>query len=951
MSHLVIVESPAKATTINKYLGANYKVVASYGHIRDLPPKDGSVNPDDRFSMVWELSSRSKGVVADLVKLAKQADSIILATDPDREGEAISWHIQQVLQEKKAIKADVPVTRVVFNEITKTAIQAAMANPRTVSQPLVDAYLARRALDYLVGFNVSPVLWRKLPGSRSAGRVQSVSLRLICDREEEIEQFKSEEYWSMDGLFQPEATPKPTPVLAQLTVVKGKKLQKLTLNNQASVQAVEALIQADNTFRVTAVDAKTVQRNPYPPFITSTLQQEAARKLGFSVTRTMQTAQKLYEGVSLGGEVTGLITYMRTDGMNLSADAVTSIRQQIETLYGKPYLPATPRVYKTKAKNAQEAHEAIRPTDVSRTPRQLKPLLNEDQFRLYELIWKRTMACQMANVILDQTGVDITNAGNTVQFRATGSVIKFEGFYRAYRQQAESFTAEAENTDNDGGVKDDEDKELPVLTVGQSMGLLQLKPEQHFTKPPARYSEASLVKQMEELGIGRPSTYASIIKILQERQYVRMEARRFFPEDRGRLVTTFLKQFFTQYVEYDFTAQLEEQLDDITNSSLSYLQILQQFWEPFIQTVKATQTLTLTEVLDALDTALEEHFFPSAVHQHHATGEAGAAPTAVQSAEERRQCPSCKTGRLGLKLGKFGAFIGCSNYPECKYTKQLAMDDTAKATTGEGTDATSFLDAGPVTLGEDAVTGKAVTVQKGPYGVYVQLGEAEEVLPAPGSRAKKPKLVKPKRASLPAGVTPASVTLEVALKLLALPREVGSTPDGERMLSNNGRFGPYLQVGATFISIKPPDDIFTITPERALELYETSGKKAIPLGVYNKAEVYIKKGRFGHYLAYKKDKFPLPKTASVEAFTLADAIALLEVKLAKPLSTEGEKKTTKKATVKKPATAVKKSSTATSKTKVVKGKTTRSATKTATVRGKSTAKTSVASTFSKTTGF
>lgn len=950
MSHLVIVESPAKATTINKYLGSNYKVVASYGHIRDLPPKDGSVNPDDRFSMLWELSSRSKGVVTELVKLAKQADSIILATDPDREGEAISWHIQQVLQEKKAIKVGVPITRVVFNEITKTAIQAAMANPRTVSQPLVDAYLARRALDYLVGFNVSPVLWRKLPGSRSAGRVQSVSLRLICDREEEIEQFKSEEYWHIDGLFQPEATPKPHPVLAQLTVVQGKKLQKLTLNNHASVQAVEALIQADNTFTVTAVDAKTVQRNPYPPFITSTLQQEAARKLGFSVTRTMQTAQKLYEGVSLGGEVTGLITYMRTDGMNLSVDAVVSIRQQIETLYGKPYLPTTPRQYKTKAKNAQEAHEAIRPTDVSRTPRQLKPLLNEDQFRLYELIWKRTMACQMANVILDQTGVDITNTGKTVQFRATGSVIKFDGFYRAYRQQAESFTAEAENTDSDG-VKDDEDRELPVLTVGQAMGLLQVKPEQHFTKPPARYSEASLVKQMEELGIGRPSTYASIIKILQERQYVRMEARRFFPEDRGRLVTTFLKQFFTQYVEYDFTAQLEEQLDDITNSSLSYLQILQQFWEPFIQTVKATQTLTLTEVLDALDAALEEHFFPSDVHHHHHhAAEENVELLPPRSAEERRQCPSCKTGRLGLKLGKFGAFIGCSNYPECKYTKQLATDDTSKATTGEGGESLSFLDAGPVTLGDDATTGKTVTLQKGPYGVYVQLGEAEEVPPAAGSRAKKPKLVKPKRASLPAGVTPASVTLEVALKLLALPRDVGTTPAGERILSNNGRFGPYLQVGATFISIKAPDDIFTITQERAVELYETSGKKAIPLGIYNKAEVYIKKGRFGHYLAYKKEKFPLPKTTDVEQFTLAEATALLEVKLAKPTSTEG--KITKKASTKKSTSTRIATTKAPTKTKVVKGKTTRTASKTSTVRGKNTTKTSVAAaTFNQTTGF
>jgi len=920
MSHLVIVESPAKATTINKYLGNQYHVIASYGHIRDLPPKDGSVNPEDRFSMLWDLSSRAKGVVSELVKLAKQSESIILATDPDREGEAISWHIQQVLQEKKAIKAGVPVTRVVFNEITKTAVQTAMANPRTVSQPLVDAYLARRALDYLVGFNLSPVLWRKLPGSKSAGRVQSVSLRLICDREDEIERFKSEEYWSVDGLFQPESKTKIQPVLAQLTQVQGKKLTKLSLNNEASVKAVEALVEADKNFAVANIDAKTVQRNPYPPFITSTLQQEAARKLGFSVTRTMQTAQKLYEGVSIGGEVTGLITYMRTDGMNLSVDAVTGIRQQVLSLYGQAYLPAAPRLYKTKAKNAQEAHEAIRPTDVARSPKQMKAYLNEDQFRLYDLIWKRTMACQMANVVLDQTGVDIINTSKTVQFRATGSVIKFDGFYRAYREQQESFS-EAENAEADG-AKDDEDRELPVLTVGQAMHLNKLKTEQHFTKPPARYSEASLVKRMEELGIGRPSTYASIIKILQERLYVRMEARRFFPEDRGRLVTTFLKQFFAQYVEYDFTANLEQQLDDITSSSLSYLQVLQQFWQPFIETVKATQSLTLTDVLNALDETLEEHFFPSVLDE--TTGE-------PISAEVRRACPTCKTGRLGLKLGKFGAFIGCSNYPTCKHTKQLALDDATKAA-AEGGESLGFLDAGPLVLGEDETTGKAVTLQKGPYGVYVQLGEAEEVPPAEGSRAKKAKIVKPKRASLPAGVQPSSVTLPIALKLLALPREVGTTPAGEKIQANNGRFGPYIQVGATFISIKAPDDIFTISEERAVELYETSGKKAIPLGLYGKAEVYVKKGRFGYFLAYKKDKFPIPKTTNIETFKLENAIALLEVKLAKP--TAGASKKTTSSTVKK-STGTDTVKKALSATKVVKGKSTRTASKASTVRGKS----------------
>lgn len=865
---LVVVESPAKAKTINKYLGPEYVVLASYGHIRDLPSKDGSVLPDEGFSMSWELSARAGGVVKDLVKHAKKADKIILATDPDREGEAISWHLHQVFEEQGLISAKRPAVRAVFNEITKTAITQAMQHPRAIDQALVDAYLARRALDYLVGFNLSPVLWRKLPGSRSAGRVQSVALRLICERETEIERFLTQEYWSVEALLQSGAAKRFT---SHVVGYQGAKVEKMTLATGEQAHAIVAHLQQQGQVVVHQLEKKAVQRQPYPPFITSTLQQEAAKQLGFAVSRTMQTAQRLYEGVEMGTETVGLITYMRTDGVTLAGEAIAGIRAHIGQAFGPQYLPSSPRLYKSKNKNAQEGHEAIRPTDVRRTPQQVQRYLSEDQFRLYDLIWRRTMACQMANAQLDQTRVELLTPDGQVTLRSSGSVITFDGFYKVFRQGREEQEAVAEG--------DEDEQALPPLTQGQVLPVAQVNANQHFTKPPPRFSEASLVKQLEELSIGRPSTYASIIKVLQERQYVAMEARRFIPQERGRLVTAFLVHFFRQYVEYDFTAALEAQLDDITSHSVGFKQVLTQFWQPFKTTVENTKNLTMTEVLDTLEQDLEAYFFPK---------------VEGQSAEEQRHCPLChdgqKGGRLGLKLGKFGAFIGCSEYPTCKFTRQIHTEGA----TGQEDGADAGLEGGqPKALGQCPTTHKAVVLAKGPYGFYVQLGEAEEVPPPPGSRAKKPKLVKPKRSSLPAGLAPAAVDLEKALALLSLPRLVGYTAEATPIYANNGRFGPYLQIGSTFVSLKPPDDVFTVEPERARDLLEASGKKAVPLGEHLNAVVELTKSRFGLVLNYRKQKIYLPKTLGkeTEGITLEQVLPYLEAKLAAPKEGKAAAKT------------------------------------------------------------
>ncbi|MDX2086141.1 MAG: type I DNA topoisomerase [Candidatus Melainabacteria bacterium] len=876
---VVIVESPAKAETINKYLGKDYTVLASYGHIRDLPAKNGSVDPDQDFAMLWDMEPKAKKRVDEIAREVKKADALILATDPDREGEAISWHVLEVLKAAGVVDAK-PVRRVVFNEITKKAVLAAMNAPRDIDNALVDAYMARRALDYLVGFTLSPVLWRKLPGSRSAGRVQSVALRLICEREAEIEDFKTQEYWSVDVKLQ---TPQAQTFTAHLVQFNGQKIDRLTLGNQQDAQrAVDVLEQA--AYRVKSIEPKTVRRNPQPPFITSTLQQEASRKLGFGASRTMQVAQKLYEGVNLGGEQVGLITYMRTDGVNLSEEAVQAMRQFIRQDYGPNYLPPSPRTYKSKAKNAQEAHEAIRPTDIFRKPGDVRTYLTEDQFKLYELIWKRALASQMENAVLDQVSVDIVTHDQAAVVRATGSVVVFDGFYRLYQEGRDDSSEESQ----EGG---EEDRRLPKMEVGQDLTRLAVLPEQHFTKPPPRFTEASLVKRLEELGIGRPSTYASIIRILQDRNYVTMESRRFTPEVRGRLVTTFLTNFFEKYVQYHYTADLETQLDEITEQRLQWQAVLREFWGQFKQAIDGTKDLTISQVLDTLDAALANHFFP-----------------ALPDGSDPRQCPACQTGRLALKLGRFGGFIGCSNYPTCKLTRQFKVMDGGQAGEG-GTE--DFTAAGPTHLGEDPDSGKPVSLNRGPYGYYVQLGEAEatetdekpaeeasgdengkKATKAKKTRKKTPK-VKPKRVSLPRDLPPGEVTLEKALALLALPRELGPHPEsGELIYAGLGRFGPYVKMASTFVSLKKEDNVLTVDLPRALELIAQSGKKTLPLGEHKKHPVTVQKGRFGFYIHYQKLNVTLPKGTDPESVTLEQAIELIEAKLGREEADKAAGKTT-----------------------------------------------------------
>ncbi len=800
-SNLVIVESPAKAKTINKYLGADYEVLASYGHIRDLPPKDGSVLPDEDFSMSWQLGDRSAKPVNDIKRALKKAKTLYLATDPDREGEAISWHVRELLKEEGLI-GDRKVQRVTFNEITKKAVQDAFAQARDLDMPLVDAYLARRALDYLVGFNLSPVLWRKLPGSRSAGRVQSVALRLICEREAEIEAFRAEEYWSIETKLH---NADGVPFMARLTHLAGNKLDKLDIKSAEEADKAVARIK-NKALSVQKVEKKQVRRNPYAPFITSSLQIEASRKLRISASQTMRLAQKLYEGVDINGETVGLITYMRTDGTTLSEDAVKQSRDLIKKNYGDKYLPDQPRLYKSKAKNAQEAHEAIRPTDLSRTPDQVRKVVDSDMAALYELIWKRTMASQMENAILDQVSADISDGTDDVVLRATGSTIAFDGFLTLYKEEEE----DQENVENE------DERRLPVLKEGDKTKLIDVMPNQHFTQPPPRFSEATLVKRLEELGIGRPSTYASIIQVLQDRNYVKIDKRRFIPEDRGRLVTSFLVKFFNRYVDYDFTANLEEELDAIASGDLKWKKALREFWDAFSKTVEGTKELTITEVIDVLDAELGPHFFP---------------PRA--DGGDPRECPACKAGRLSLKLGKFGAFVGCSTYPECRFTRPLVVPEGAE----DGDDAAAALSNEPKILGQDPSTGRNVSLRMGPYGPYVQIDlppevenaapaapAYEEVVDAKTGKVKKKKVKapakeKPKRQGLNKGTKVEDVTLEMALSLLALPREVGIHPQtGEMIKAGIGRFGPFLLHQGVYTSIPKSDDLMMIGINRSVDL-------------------------------------------------------------------------------------------------------------------------------------
>ena len=852
--NVVIVESPSKAKTINKYLGSDYTVLASYGHVRDLPSKNGSVRPEDDFAMDWEVDSRSQKQIKEITAAVKGADHLYLATDPDREGEAISWHVLDVLEKKKVLKG-IEVKRVVFNEITKSAIIGAFKHPRDLDMPLINAYLARRALDYLVGFTLSPVLWRKLPGSRSAGRVQSVALRLICERETKIEAFNPIEYWSIKAGFN---TPVGAPFKAALTYFNGDKLDKMSIaSEEHAMRCVNAVESAD--FTVTKVERKQSRRNPTAPFTTSTLQQEASRKLYFATKRTMQVAQRLYEGFNIDGETVGLITYMRTDGVFISNEAINSIRGLVGKDYGSNYVPDSPRIYKTKAKNAQEAHEAIRPTDVTRKPADVAQYLDEDQRKLYELIWKRAVASQMEAAIMDQVAADITSPDQQTTLRATGSVIAFDGFLKVYQES---------KSENKGD--DDRDRILPDLKEGDALERTSIDPEQHFTQPPPRYSEASLVKTMEELGIGRPSTYSSIISVLQDRNYVILDKRRFQPDDRGRLVTAFLSSFFTKYVEYSFTAELEERLDDISGGRIEWKEVLREFWEPFSKAVDDTKELRVREVLDSLNELLGPHFF-------HDPG----------NSKDPRACPSCEDGQLSLKLGKFGAFIGCSNYSDCRFTRPLVVS--------EG-DADGIADAGPVVLGKDPVTELEVSLRKGPYGTYVQLGEVEEI-----TEGKKTKKTKPKRASLPRTLPPADVDLDKALGLLALPRDLGVWPEtGDMIQAGLGRFGPYLKYSGLFLSLKGDDDVLTIGINRAIDLIEAAPKKDPPkiLGDHPKTKkpVSIKSGRWGPFVSHGMVRANIPKGTDADSLTLEDAIALADAKAANGKG--GKKKATAK---KKPA--------------------------------------------------
>jgi DNA topoisomerase-1 len=832
---LVLVESPAKAKTINKYLGKGYEVLASFGHVRDLPAKSGSVDPDANFHMLWEVDPKAQKRLNDIARAVKDADKLILATDPDREGEAISWHVLQVLREKKALTSQ-PIERVVFNAITKQAVTEAMAHPRKIDQALVDAYLARRALDYLVGFTLSPVLWRKLPGARSAGRVQSVALRLVADRELEIEKFVRQEYWSLVATL---ATPRDETFEARLVGADGKKLQRLDIGSGLEAEAFKQALETA-VFTVGSVEAKPLKRHPYPPFTTSTLQQEASRKLGFAPAHTMRVAQRLYEGVDIGGEMIGLITYMRTDGVEMAEEAIGAIRRAIETDYGRNYVPSAPRRYQTKTKNAQEAHEAIRPTDVARGPQDAKRFLDQDQAKLYELIWLRSVASQMESAELERTTaeIDANVAGRRLELRATGTVVKFDGFLTLYQ----------EGRDED--PEDEEARRLPQMAAGERLAKKAIASDQHFTEPPPRYSEASLVKRLEELGIGRPSTYASILQVLKDRKYVRLDKRRLYPEDRGRIVVAFLESFFAKYVEYDFTARLEEQLDLIAEREINWREVLRDFWRDFIVAIDETKDLKISAVIDALDGLLAPHLFP---------------PRADGS--DPRQCPTCGNGRLSLKLSKYGAFIGCSNYPECRYTRPLTVPADGSA------------EIGTKVLGLDPESGLEVTLRSGRFGPYLQLGEAVN-----GE--------KPRRAGLPKGTSPDQIDLQRALALLSLPREVGRHPeDGESIRAGIGRFGPYVQHGKTYANLESPEEVFTIGLNRAVTLIAEKRAKGPrgrrfgadpgrPLGDHpvKGGTVVAKNGRYGPYVSHEGVNATLPADRTPDTVTLDEAVALIDAR-------------------------------------------------------------------------
>jgi len=868
--NLVIVESPAKARTIEKYLGKDYKVLASFGHVRDLPSKDGSVLPDEDFAMSWDMDTKGRQKVRDIESALKQADKLILATDPDREGEAISWHLLEVLMKKKMFR-DKPVERVTFNAITKKAVTDAINAPRELDMELVEAYLARRALDYLVGFNLSPVLWRKLPGARSAGRVQSVALRLICERETEIEKFNPREYWTVESSMKTKGGKFP----ARLVRYDGEKLDKFTLATKDQAEAAKKAVETAN-LSVASVVAKPVTRNPSAPFTTSTLQQEASRKLGFSATRTMQTAQRLYEGIDIGGETTGLITYMRTDGVSMVGEAISDCRGTISSEFGDTYLPDSPRKYSSKAKNAQEAHEAIRPTGFMRVPGSLK--LSGDEAKLYDLIWKRAMASQMSAAKLERTTVEITDADNTLALRATGQVVRFDGFLKLYEE------TKAKKADEDGEEKD---TSLPVVTKGEGADASKVSADQHFTQPPPRFSEASLVKRMEELGIGRPSTYASTLKVLQDRGYVNLDKRRFMPDDKGRLVTAFLEEFFPRYVQYDYTADVEADLDKISAGDRDWKAFLREFWEKFSANVDGMLEMRTTNVLDALNISLAPIVFPPR-----------------EDGTEPRSCPKCAAegregGQLSLKVGRYGAFVGCSNYPECKYTRPFGQADSAAAAAEDSV------------LGQHPVTGRDIVLKSGRFGPYVEMA-AEE-----GSKDK------PKRGSIPKGWSPQELTFEQAVQLIDLPREVGIHPETKTpIVANFGRYGPYVLHDGTYANLPDQSDVFEIGLNRAVTVLaekraggggrrRNQAKVLKDLGKHpsDDAPVQVLDGRYGPYVKWGKINATIPRGTKPEDVNIDMAleyIAEKEAKGSRKKKPAAKKKTTKKKPAAKKKAAAKK---------------------------------------------
>ena len=833
--NLVIVESPAKAKTINKYLGTNYTVLASYGHIRDLPSKNGSVDPEDKFKMIWEVDSFSKKYLKEIADVAKNSEKIILATDPDREGEAIAWHVKEYLDEKKLLK-DKKIERVVFNEITKKAVTNGIENPRNIGPNLVDAYMARRALDYLVGFNISPILWTKLPGSKSAGRVQSVALRLLTEREHEIEQFKPEEFWTLNINFK---TSKGDILNSNIVLLNDEKIEKFSFKNKEDInQAIEVI--KKSKYKISDISSKIYSRNPLGPFTTSTLQQTASSKLGFGASRTMQIAQRLYQGIDVEGDTVGLITYMRTDGTNISNDAVVDFRNFIQSSYGDKYLPKEPNNYSgKKAKNAQEAHEAIRPTDISRTPDAMKKYLSADQIKLYDLIWSRALSSQMEAAKFDRKTITIVSDDNLNQFKCSGSTIQFDGFLKLTR------------------IDDDENEKILPDVNKEQVSIDEFIDEQHFTQPPPRYSEASLVKKLEELGIGRPSTYASIISVISNRGYAEIINKRFFPTDRGKLLSAFLEKLFSKYVDYGFTAGLEEQLDDITSGKEEWIKVLDNFWKDFNLNVSNVKEKRTREVLDLLNESLGELIFE-----------------ADKEGKINRKCKLCDTGELSLKNSfRGGAFIGCSNYPECKFTRPLSK---AKAND-------QIALAEPKLIGQNE-NGKDIYLKNGRFGPYLQYEKIVDELNDKKKRKKKEN-DNLKNVSIPKGIEIDQIDLEKAKYLCSLPKVIGQHPDnGKDITINSGRFGPYLKCDNKSARLENIDELFTIGLNRAITLIAEAKPGRISsslikdLGEHpdDKKPVRIMKGQYGPYIKYKSLNATIPEEKDPTELTMEEALILIE---------------------------------------------------------------------------